>query len=66
MVEKYRGYTIEYDPPPIGIRTCDYRFVHEDYDGTPDEDGGVGDRRCGAASSVEAAKREIDMLEDED
>lgn len=54
----YRGYRIHYDPPPIPIRSCDWQFFHEDYDGP--EDG-----RCGFAGSLADAKAEIDMLEDD-
>jgi hypothetical protein len=55
----YRGYHIEYDPPPIPDRRFDYGFSHVEY-------GGPGDPRCGRARSVEEAKSEIDMLyEDE-
>lgn len=53
----YRGYRITYDPPPIPVRTCDWHFVHEDYD--------EGDRRHGSAASLNAAKNEIDLIEDE-
>ena len=51
----YRNYRIQYDPPPIPIRSCDYQFVHVDYDGP-------GDHRHGAASSLEMAKAEIDSM----
>ena len=54
MATKYRGYVIEYDPPPIPVRIHDWSFVHEDYDGP--EDG-----RCGTAATLWDAKREIDF-----
>ena len=53
---KYKGYTITHNPKPIPVRSHDYDFVHEDYDG-------YGDPRCGTAASVEAAKEEIDEIE---
>ena len=42
-------------------------YVHEDYDPTPiDSYGPPSDYRCGACSSVEACKQEIDwLIEDE-
>ena len=55
-MEKYRGYTIEYDPKPIPTRSMDYSFVHEDYDGE-------GDMRIGYAESVAGAKEDIDIME---
>ena len=54
---KYRGYVIEYAPPPIPVRIHDWSFVHEDYDGAPDSN----DCRQGTAASVWDAKREIDF-----
>ena len=56
---KYRGYTITYNPPPIPIRTCDWQFVHDSYDGP--EDG-----RCGTAQSLAYAKELIDEWEDDE
>lgn len=53
---KYRGYTITYNPPPIPVRSFDYEWVHDDYDGADDGN----DRRCGHSESVEAAKAAID------
>ena len=57
---EYRGYTIRFNPPPIPIRSHDWEFVHVDYDGPEDS-------RIGTASSVDAAKSEIDeqILEEE-
>jgi hypothetical protein len=54
----YRGFRIDYDPPPIPVRTCDWQFAHEDYDGPEDN-------RCGHAESLEAAKAEIDFWHEE-
>lgn len=36
-----------------------YEFIHDDYDGAPD----AGDKRHGAANTVEACKAEIDDWE---
>lgn len=58
---RYRGYTITYDPPPIGTRAFDWSFEHDDFDGAPD----AGDRRCGHAASVAACRAEIDDIEDD-
>jgi len=57
--ESYRGWHIAYDPPPIPVRTCDWQFWHDDFDGAEDS----GDNRYGHASSLEAAKAEIDAWE---
>ena len=57
-MSKYRGYVITRNPPPIPTRKFDWEYCHEDYDGP-------GDNRCGVAASEEAAKAEIDELEDE-
>lgn len=58
---RYRGYTIEYDPPPIGIRSCDWQFCADGYDGAP----GSNDIRCGTASSEQDAKNKIDEIIEE-
>lgn len=54
--ETYRNWNINYDPPPIPSRDCDWHFAHVDFDGAPD----ANDNRCGHAASLEAAKAEID------
>ena len=53
MATLYRGYHIEYDPPPIPIRTSDWAWSHEGYDGPEDP-------RSGYSPSLEAAKADID------
>lgn len=59
---KYRGvWTIYYDPPPIPVRTCDWHFVHDDYDGAED----AHDHRHGHAASLAEAKAEIDDLDED-
>lgn len=57
----YRGWWIDYDPPPIPVRTCDWQFWHDDFDGAPD----ANDNRYGSAGSLDAAKAEIDDREDD-
>lgn len=59
MTEKYRGYNIEYNPPPIPVSCFDFQFWNEDYDGTPDS----GDRRYGTAETLAEAMLEIDRIE---
>ena len=58
MSIEYKGWTIVYNPKPIPPSVCvDYDVTHEDYDG---EDIDLA-FCCG---SVEAAKKEIDSLEE--
>ncbi len=54
----YRGCWIEYDPPPIPVRFCDWQWWHDSYDGAPDS----GDRRCGASPSLLGAQQDIDEM----
>lgn len=60
-VVRYRGFIITYDPPPIPIRSCDWQFVAEGYDGAPDS----GDYRCGSAATEDDAMEQIDELIEE-
>lgn len=39
----------------------EYEYSHDDFDGAPD----ARDNRCGYARTVDAAKQEIDELEDD-
>lgn len=55
---EYRNYTISFEPPPIPVRSCDYQFVHNDYDGPED-------RRCGHAASEWECRAMIDDIEDD-
>lgn len=57
--ERYGKWRIYFDPPPIPIRTLDWTYVHDDYDGAEDS----GDRRCGYAGSIEECKADIDEWE---
>ena len=50
-------YHIEYDPPPIPIRSFDFQWAAEDFD--PTEDG--GDTRSGAEATRQAC---IDAIEE--
>lgn len=58
---EYRGYIIEYDPPPIPIRSRDWAFMANGFDGAPDS----GDNRCGTGPTLEDCKRQINEIEDE-
>ncbi len=59
---RYGSYTIVYAPPPIPMRTHDWAFWHNDFDGAAD----ANDARCGTAKSVDACKAEIDAIEEGD
>lgn len=59
---QYRGYSIDYDPPPIGSRSCDWQFSADGYDGAPDSK----DIRCGTAPSEQDAMDQIDEIIEED
>ena len=54
----YRGYSITHRPKPIPVRSHDYDYYPDDYDGP--EDG-----RGGTAASVEEAKAAIDEAREE-
>lgn len=56
----YRGYQINYDPPPIPVRDMDWHYHHEQFDGGED----AKDDRYGHAASPEDCMREIDLIED--
>jgi hypothetical protein len=62
---RFGQWTITYDPPPIPIRDCDYRFSHDDFDASyeGEEDGWVGNGLSGTAPSLMAALAEIAMIE---
>ena len=57
-IVRYRGWQIQFDPPPIPIRNMDWHYVHENYDGP-------GDPRYGHAESYQACLDAIDEIEDE-
>lgn len=54
----YRGFWINYDPPPIPARNCDWEAIHPDYDGP-------GDNRYFRAASEAAVCREVDAWYEE-
>ena len=58
----YRDFIIEHNPPPIPIRSCDWAFMHKDFDGAPDS----GDVRCGTGPSEESCKSQIDEIIEEE
>lgn len=49
---------VKHDPPPIPLRTMDWSFWHDDYDGAPD----ACDTRKGYAASAEEAVERIDEM----
>lgn len=58
----YRGYAIEYDPPPIPVRGLDWVWcIADGYDGAVDSN----DPRCGRAASIEDCLSAIDELIEE-
>ena len=58
---KSLGYVIEYNPPPIPMRCCDWQYAHEDFDGAPD----ANDPRCGTGPDPESCLAEIEEIEEE-
>lgn len=55
-------WTITYNPKPIGIRSFDYDFVHDDYDYcTVEGDNGL----CGSGSSVVDCLKQIKEIGEE-
>ncbi len=65
--DKYRGWSIHYDPPPIPIRLFDWQATHPDYDASyeGEEDGWVDNGLKAAAATREELIEEIDRLQDE-
>lgn len=57
----YRGFQIEYDPPPVPDRRHDWRWSHPGVDGAPDS----GDGRIGTAPTLIDAKLAVDDYLDE-
>lgn len=54
----YKSYSIEYNPKPIGIRSCDWDFSIDGYDGAPDS----GDIRMGTGGSIEDCLEQIEDI----
>lgn len=60
-MEKYRGYTISYDPPPIPDRRWDWQWSSENFDAEQESDGTWhSNGLCGQSASLEQAKADID------
>lgn len=36
LKHRFKSWTIFYDPPPIGVRSADWHYIHENDDGAPD------------------------------
>ncbi len=53
---KYRDFHISYDPPPIPVRSCDWHYWHDDFDGAPDSN----DCRYGHCATEGGCRQEID------
>jgi len=53
---RYGPWIIQYDPPPIPVRSFDWHYEHRDFDGAPDS----GDTRYGHAPSLAEAIEAID------
>lgn len=61
MDEKYRGYTITFDPPPIPIRSMDWHWASENFDAEQESDGTwTSNGLAGHSASLEEAKADID------
>lgn len=54
--DDYRGWQIEYSPPPIPVRDFDWNATHPDYDGA----AGADDNRRVFGKSWDAVRSEID------
>lgn len=60
----YRGYRIHLGPGYT--RDSQWQFVHDDYDGAPNNPGdGPADHRAGLCETEQDCRNEIDELEDE-
>lgn len=64
---KLGKWTVEYAPPPIPVRDCDWHFTHEDYDASyeGEEDGWVDNGLGGHGASVEDCKAQIAEIEED-
>ena len=54
----YKGFIIEYDPPPIPVRSMDWCFYHRDFDGAKDSQ----DCRLGREESESKCMEAIDRM----
>jgi hypothetical protein len=57
----YGNWTIAYNPPPIPVRSCDWQYCHNDFDGAED----ACDNRHGSAPTLAECLNEIDDYEEE-
>lgn len=55
-------WTITHNPKPIPMRSHDWDFVHEDYDGAPDG----GDLRCGTGANIQDCLEQIIALQSDE
>lgn len=64
---KYRGWSVNYDPPPIPVRDFDWSATHPDYDADwrGEEDGWCDNGLKANAATYEELCAEIDAIEDE-
>jgi hypothetical protein len=62
---RFGKWTIYFDPPPIPVRTCDWHFVHDDYDASweGEEDGYVSNGLSGSGASIDDCKAQIADME---
>lgn len=60
-----RGWTIHFDPPPIPLRSFDFRFYHRDYDADLDGESWSSNGLGGEAGSVSEALEQIAEIEAE-
>jgi len=58
-VDAYRGWSIHYDPPPIPIRSFDWRATGPNYDASFEEGSWQDNGESVAAATREALIREI-------
>lgn len=58
---RFGKWAIDYDPPPIPARNCDWHYTHEDDDGAPDGSSA----RSGHAGSLQACLDAIAEMIDE-
>lgn len=60
MTDTYRGWTIDYDPPPIPLRGADWRAEHPDYEAWFDNGEWEDNDKKVHAATREALLAEID------
>ena len=60
MTDKYRGWTISYDPPPIPIRSFDWQAYGPNYDAWTDDGDWTDNGEKAAAGTRDELIAEID------